>query len=310
MNDTTNVAILGAGAMGAALAAQFYKTPEYSVTLIAKDERYARLKEHGLTVNGIHLPISVTHPDHAPGTADVIIVALKHRHLAEAIEDLRHFVGAETSILSVMNGLDSEVMLGEAYGMEHVLYCIAVGMDAVRNENQVTYAHLGKLCFGEALNPSTSPRVKRVQAILERAGIVYETPPDMIRLLWWKFMVNVGVNQASAVMRAPYGVFHTNPDARAVMFALMREAVALAQCAGVNLTEADLAGWDNVLQNLSPSGKTSMLQDIEAGRQTEVEIFAGKVVALGQTYGVPTPVNETILHIIRALEFQANVHSS
>ena len=114
-------------------------------------------------------------------------------------------------------------------------------------------------------------------------------------------MVNVGVNQASAVMRAPYGVFHVNPDARAVMFALMREAIALAQCAGVNLTDADLAGWDNVLRNLSPSGKTSMLQDIEARRQTEVEIFAGKVVALGLKYGIPTPVNETILHIIRAL---------
>lgn len=310
MKETIHIAILGAGAMGAALAAQFYKTPGYSVTLIAKDERYARLKERGLTVNGVHLPISVTHPDHASGPADLIIVALKHRHLAEAIQDLRNFVGAETNILSVMNGLDSEAMLGEAYGMDHVLYCIAVGMDAVRDDTQVTYAHLGKLCFGEALNPSISPRVQRVQAILERAGIVYETPPDMIRLLWWKFMVNVGVNQASAVMRAPYGMFHSNPDARAVMFALMREAIALAQCAGVNLTEADLAGWDNVLRNLSPSGKTSMLQDIEAGRQTEVEIFAGKVVALGLKYGIPTPVNDTILHIIRALEFRANTHSS
>lgn len=309
MNNTINVAILGAGAMGAALAAQFYNTLGYSVTLIAKGQRYDRLKECGLTVNGTHFPIAVTHPDHAAEPADVIIVAVKHRHLAEAIDDLRHFVGADTNILSVMNGLDSEVMLGEAYGMDHVLYCIALGMDAVRNENQVTYAHLGKLCFGEALNPTISPRVQRVKAILERANIVYETPSDMVRLLWWKFMVNVGVNQASAVMRAPYGVFHVNPDARAVMFALMREAVTLAQCAGVNLTESDLADWDKVLKNLSPSGKTSMLQDIEAGRQTEVEIFAGKVVALGLKYGVPTPVNDTVLHIIRALEFQANVHS-
>ncbi len=141
-----------------------------------------------------------------------------------------------------------------------------------------------------------------MQEAFNRAGIAYQTPPDMIRILWWKFMINVGMNQASAVMGAPYGVFQTSPEARAVMESLMREVISLAAPAGVNLEEKDLEEWDKVLQGLSPDGKTSMLQDMEAGRKTEVEVFGGKVVALSKQYGIPAPVNETLLHIIQVME--------
>ena len=124
----------------------------------------------------------------------------------------------------------------------------------------------------------------------------------MLRMLWWKFMFNVGINQASAVMRAPYGVFQTVPEAQALMEALMREVLVLAQAAHINLTEQDLLDWYPVLKRLSPQGKTSMLQDIEAQRKTEVELFAGKVIALGRQYGLPTPVNQTVYNIIHILE--------
>lgn len=115
-------------------------------------------------------------------------------------------------------------------------------------------------------------------------------------------MINVGINQASAVMRAPYGAFQSSPEAQALMEALMREVLVLAKAAGVNLVTEDLDDWYTFLRTLSAHGKTSMLQDIEAGRKTEVEIFGGKVVELGKTYGIPTPVNQTVSTIIKVLE--------
>jgi 2-dehydropantoate 2-reductase len=124
----------------------------------------------------------------------------------------------------------------------------------------------------------------------------------MRRVMWWKLMINVGMNQSSAVLGQPYGLFHHNADAQAIMNDLMAEVVAVAAAAGVNLTEQDIADWYDVLATLSPEGKTSMLQDIEAGRKTEVEVFAGSVVALGERYAVPTPINRTFLRLIRALE--------
>jgi 2-dehydropantoate 2-reductase len=302
MQEIRRVAILGAGAMGAFFAAKFFDTPSFSTVLVAGGERAERLTRDGLVVNGKAYHIPVVHPGEATSSADLIIVAVKDHHLPEAVHDLKNVVGDGTTILSVMNGLDSEETLGAVYGPDKVLYAVSVGIDALRQGNRVSYTTPGKHYFGEASNVPVSERVRRVQVVFEGAGIRYETPPDMLRVLWWKFMVNVGMNPPSAVLRAPYGVFQASPEARALMEALMREVIALAQAEGVNLTEQDIADWYPVLQTLSPQGKTSTLQDIEAGRKTEIEMFAGKVVELGQKHGIPTPVNETMLRMIHVLE--------
>ena len=302
MSELFHIAILGAGALGASYAAQFAVAPGCTVELVARGERRERLQRDGIVVDGTSYHLPVRHPDEEGPPADLVLVALKHHHLAAAVHDLRHLVGEETTILSVMNGIDSEVTLGEVYGPQKVLLAISIGIDAVRQGNRVQYTQAGKILFGRADNRQIDPRVGRVQEIFDRAGIAHETPIDMQRTMWWKLMVNVGVNQASAVMRAPYGVFQRSPEAQALMEDLMRETIRLAEAEGVDLTEKDLDEWYGFMNGLSPAGKTSMLQDVEAGRKTEVEIFAGKMVELGHKHGIPTPVNQTVLRIIHVLE--------
>jgi 2-dehydropantoate 2-reductase len=302
LKEIRNVAVLGAGAVGAVYASMFFDASSFSTALVARDARYDRLRAEGLVINGKQYRMPVVHPDQATEPADLIIVALKNHSLPDAVHDLEKLVGDETTLISVMNGLDSEEYLGSVYGMNKVLYAIAVAIPAVREGNSITCPSSGKIYFGEADNIHLSERVRTVQEAFNRAGIASEIPTDMMRMLWWKFMVNVGINQASAVMRATYGVFQTSPDAQALMETLMREVLVLAQRIGVNLVEQDLDEWFAVLKTLSPEGKTSMLQDVEAGRKTEVEIFAGKMVELGTSYGIPTPVNKTLLSIIRVLE--------
>ena len=131
--------------------------------------------------------------------------------------------------------------------------------------------------------------MQRVKELFDLAGIVSEVSADMVRRLWWKFMINVGINQASAILRGSYGLFQTSPPARALMDAAMREVIELSRKAGVPLTEADLGRMHEVLETLNPDGKTSMLQDVEARQKTEVEMFAGKVVELGRRFGVGSP---------------------
>ena len=82
----------------------------------------------------------------------------------------------------------------------------------------------------------------------------------------------------------------------------MREVIELAKVVGIDLTEQDLDQWYGFLNSLSPQGKSSMLQDIERGRKTEIEIFSGKIVELGSINGVATPVNRTVMQIIHVLE--------
>jgi 2-dehydropantoate 2-reductase len=302
MEPIRTVSILGAGAIGATYASLLYDADPTCVTLVAGGERYERLIRQGLIVNGVSYHIPALRPEDTAPPADLVLVALKHHHLAQGVQDLRNRVGEGTTILSVMNGLDSEAILGAAYGMDKVLYAVSVGVDAVRTSNRVTYSKQDKLLFGEADNTVLSERVRRVCAFFDRVGLTYDTPPDMVRILWWKWMINVGVNQASAALRAPYGVFQESEDARALMDSAMREAIALARAAKVNLVEQDIADWHAILATLSPQGKTSMLQDVDAGRKTEVEILGGKAVELGRMYGILAPVNQALLRIIRVLE--------
>lgn len=302
MGEIRRVMILGAGAVGSYYATQFYNQAIFTTSLIAKGSRARRLVDEGLVVNGRQYFIPVVRPDQQVEKADLIIVVVKQHHLEQAIPDLANFIGKQTIILSMMNGLDSEAYIGSIYGPEQVMYGLAVGIDALRDKNNIVFTKSGKHFFGEAENSKLSERVKRVQEAFSRAQIDFETPVDMLRVLWWKFMVNVGMNAPSAVMAAPYGVFQSSKEAQSLMEALMREAVQVAQLEGINLGEADISEWYTFLNALSPDGKTSMLQDVEAGRKTEMEIFGGKVVELGQKHGIATPVNETLVWIIRVLE--------
>jgi 2-dehydropantoate 2-reductase len=302
MEEINRVSILGAGAMGSFFASRFFDAPGFSTSIVARGHYFERLKNEGLIVNEKEYHPPVLHPDEASSPADLIIVALKHHQLKEAVYDLENLVGDSTIIISVMNGLDSEEYIGSVCGTDKVLYAVSVGIDALREGNRLTYTNPGKHYFGEADNTELSDKVIRVQEAFDRANIPRETPQDMIRIMWWKFMINVGMNQASAVMRASYGVFQTSKDAQALMEALMREVIELAKTSNINLVEQDINDWYSVLKTLGPQGKTSMLQDIEAGRKTEIEIFGGKVVELGRTQGISTPVNQTVTRIIKVLE--------
>lgn len=296
------ISVIGAGAMGATFACKFFEMDKNCISLVARGERYDLLKDKGLIVNNKHYSLPVIRPEHKPPHADLIIVAVKHHHLQDAIQGIEGLIGDNTLVLSVMNGIDSEERIGNAYGMGRVLYTVVIDIDAVKEGNRIIYTRPGKVFFGEAENHKISERVKGVQSLFDRAGIAYETPDDMIRILWWKFMINAGINQVSAILGAPYGVFQTVQEAREVMESAMREVMAIAGAAKVHLYEADLENWYSVLSGLSPQGKTSMLQDVEAKRKTEVEMFAGKVIELGKAYNIPTPINETIFRLISVIE--------
>lgn len=304
MNESRveSVAIVGAGAMGAAYASMLAVAEGFFPFFLASGERYERLKQEALIVNSKRFAVPVLRPQEVAAPVDLLLVALKHHHLAGALPEIAQVVGPRTIILSVMNGLQSERILGQACASQCLVEAIAVGIDAVREGGTFSYARPGRIIFGAGPGGEAHGCLARLQEALGRASIPHELVADIRRVMWWKFMINVGVNQASAVLRAPYGVFQTSSDAMALMTLLMEEVVALAEKVGIGLHRRDLEEWLAVLATLSPEGKTSMLQDIEAGRKTEVEIFAGEVVAMGREYHVATPVNQAVLHIIRTIE--------
>lgn len=296
------VYLSGLGAIGSAFAGRLYDMNPDCIKVIADNERIEHYTRDGVTINGKPYHYQYARPEENMPPADLILIAVKQHHLPQVIQDIRKFVGSDTIILSLLNGISSEEIIGREFGMDKMLYSFCVGTDTVRDGTAVRYSNIGRIVFGEKGDSHGSMKAAAVKELFDRAGIPYIIPEDMLHELWWKFMMNVGINQASAVLRAPYGVFQKVKEARELLFAASREVIRISESAGINLKEEDMDKYMTVLDTLAPDGKTSMLQDVEAHRKTEVEIFAGTVIELGQKYGVDTPVNNVLFKMIRTME--------
>lgn len=301
------VVICGAGAVGSLYVPLLHDVRPGLVSILAGGERRERLLAAGLTVNGRRLDVPVIAPGAVAAPADLLLVAVKQHHLARAIEDARAAVGPGTIVLSLLNGITSEGLLGDAFGAEKVLPAFVLGTDSVREGSRSRHTSMGEIYFGARTNDPADARVAAVRELFDRAGIPYRVPADILREQWFKFMLNVGVNQVSALLRATYGAFEAVPEVRELTRAAALEVVALSRAEGVALAAEDVDRIFPVLARLAPGGKTSMLQDVEARRKTEVEIFAGAVVALGRRHGVPTPVNEVLGKLLVGVERLAGV---
>jgi 2-dehydropantoate 2-reductase len=304
MKKIETVSLIGLGAVGCVHLGTISETvPMADIKVIASGERAERIEKSGVGLNGRRIFFPVHEPGSGGKPADLLIFAVKQHQLGEAIEDAADQVGPDTIILSFLNGISSEGIIGAAFGAEKLLYCLLMGVDAVRDDSGVVYTTPGRIPFGDAVNEpgAYSEKVLAVKEFFERVGIPCEIPRDMIRMLWMKFMLNVGFNQTTAVLRCPYGALQTG-YARDLSISLMEEVVSVSAKENVALSRRDIDDAFPIIARLGPNGKTSMLQDVEAGRRTEVDIFGGAVVEMGKKHGVPVPMNETFVRLIRAIK--------
>jgi 2-dehydropantoate 2-reductase len=304
-NKIERVSMIGLGAIGSAYMSQIVKFfPIENFNVIAGGIRAEKYKANGINVNDKNYRFKVIDPSEKCEPAHLLIFSVKFNQLYEAIEQAKNHVGSDTIIISLLNGITSEDIIGRAYGIEKVLFSVSLAIDAVRVGYSTIFKNLGIISFGEKTNipGHYTPKVLRLKEFFERTRINYTIPEDMMRMLWYKFMINVGVNQVSAVLRAPYGAFQNVKEARDIMIASMKEVVNISKMAKINLNDSDIDEAVKMLYKLSPVGKTSMLQDMEAGRQTEVNIFSGTVIELSKRYKVQTPVNKMLYDIIKASE--------
>jgi 2-dehydropantoate 2-reductase len=271
------------------------------VRIVADDARVARYKRDGIFCNGERCEFRYLLPDEG-GKADLLIFAVKQGGLQSAIEAAHSQVGENTIVLSLLNGIVSERIIGEAYGDEHVLLCVAQGVDAVMAAGRLTYHNMGQIVFGDREKGVVSDMTRSADEFFTRMEVPHIVDTDMQKRQWGKFMLNVGVNQAIAVYGETYADAQKEGYVRDVMIAAMREVLILSEKEGVGLTEKDLNYWVDVVSQVSPEGKPSTRQDVEARRFSEVELFSGTVLTLAKKHGVDTPVNRDLYERITELE--------
>ncbi|MZI94266.1 2-dehydropantoate 2-reductase [Vibrio sp. CAIM 722] len=300
--EINNVALIGLGAMGAFFAPRLNQMlGNEHFCVIASGERKTRLETQGVTINQAKETFRIVSPQNGQ-PMDLIIIAVKEMALEQAMQDIEAFVGEHTQILCVMNGIDSEERLIAKYGAQRVLYSymrISIVMtNGVANFNpQGGWVH-----FGEAKNTVTSERVAAIQALLNRADIPYRTDDDMIKGLWFKFMCNVSENLTCALLGVPFGAFHVSEHANAIRRQAMYEVKAIANAKGVELTQDDIDRQEQTVGKIPFPNKPSTLQDLEQNKRTEIDMFAGKVLELGEMLNITTPLCFMFYHGIKVLE--------
>lgn len=296
------VALIGLGSMGVFFAPRLETgLGKDHFCVIADRDRKKRLETSGVTINGENYKFPVCDPKDGK-EMDLIIMAVKDMDLTQALEDIKNFVGKETQILCVMNGIESEERVAAIYGWEHVLYSYMRMSIALENGQAEFDPYAGKLYFGEEKNEELSQRVLKVKELMERCDIPYTISFDMKKGIWHKFMCNVGENMTCALLGIPFGAFQKSDHANEIRVAGMKEVQQLAKKYDVILTDEEVEKQRDALKKIPFFNRPSTLQDLQKKKKTEVDLFAGTVVRLGKKHGVSTPISWMFYHSICVLE--------
>lgn len=301
MREINRVAIVGMGALGLLYGERIAAVVgNGNVFFVADEERVNRYQNAVFTINGTVKEFQIVSAQEAE-TADLVIVAVKYNGLFQALDIMKNCVGEMTTIISVMNGISSEDIIGACFGKEKVLYTIAQAMDAMKLGYDLNYTRYGELRIG-IKDTARKERLDKVIRFLERANIPYVVEADIIHRLWSKFMVNVGINQTCMAYEATYGEALVPGEAYDTVLGAMREVIALSHLEQVDLTEHDLENYIEILKTLSPDGAPSMRQDGIMKRPSEVEMFAGTVLKMAKKHGLSVPVNDMLYKRIKEME--------
>ena len=290
MKEIKNILICGLGAIGSIYVAKIMDAR----VLVDKD-RLERYKKNPTYFNGELLNPHYILPDDKSFVADLIIIATKFDGFGQAVENIKNFVGENTVILSLLNGVTSEKLLIDKYGADKVLYSYFIGHSAVRVGRHITQDGVNTIVFG---SPDDNKNIERVKSYFDKNGINYDIPDDIIHSMWLKYMLNVSSNQTTALLGYTFGQMLNNERCMSFVKNVMKEVQTIAKAEGVKNTETMVDEALLSLNKMCPEGKTSMLQDVEAGRKTEVDIFAGVMIKLGKKHNIDVPYNKVLKELI------------
>ena len=290
--------IMAAGAVGGYFGGLLARAGE-DVLFVARGDTLRAIRERGLRVESVTsgdftARARATDAPDGAWTADFALFCVKGYDNAAAVETMRPAIGADTTILTLQNGLGSGGDLAAAFGRDRVMLGAAY-VDASQTAPGV-YRELGGVCrilLGEP-DGGASPRGEALAARLGEAGIEAAVADDMRKTLWEKLIYICALSGMTCVTRSSFAEVMDTPETAALAAAVVAEAAAVGRAAGVNLdADAEKRTMD-ILRADKDSLLSSMSADLNAGKPLEVGNLNGRVSRLGREYGAPTPINDMI----------------
>jgi 2-dehydropantoate 2-reductase len=242
-------------------------------------------------------------PAEVGGPADLVIVLVKSFHTADALREAIGLVGPHSAVLSLQNGLGHEDILTGLIGRDRVIAGKTYVGGVVLGPGHVVAGLAGKETIIGELDGRITPRIERIAATFEAAGMKLVISRNIMGAMWDKLLVNIATGALSGITRLTYGGLYAVPELEVTATAAVAEAIAVAKASGIALeTVHPHDAWVKAASGLPPEFKASMLQSLEKGSVTEVDFINGAVVRAGAKAGVPTPVNATLVACVKGIE--------
>jgi 2-dehydropantoate 2-reductase len=267
-------------------------------------EHVAAIRERGLVVEGASgnrtVTLNATTDAAEAGVCDLVVIATKANHVEAAAAAARPLLGQETLVLPIQNGLGSADRIAAVLGEERVAIGVAAGFGAsVVAPGHVRHEGWELLRFGERRGPST-PRIHRIAEAWTAAGFRIEVNDDVEQLVWEKLICNVCFSGTCAILERPIRGVLDDPAAWQVASTCAQEAYDVARARGISVRFDDPVAYVRAFGEKIPDSRPSMLQDVLAGRPSEVDVINGAIPPAARDVGLTAPVNETVAALVRA----------
>ena len=302
------IAIIGVGAMGSLFAYLLYKAG-YSPWLLDRyQERVDIIKKEGLRVEGvtgkhrINLQRVTTKPEEI-GIVDLVIIFVKAFDTEEALRGALSLMDDKTLVLSLQNGLNNLEKITVIIGKRR-----AIGGITAHGATQLSYGRIRHAGSGETIIGSLEgeeiKQISKIKELLDSSSIKTSVTDDVEGTIWSKLIINAAINPLTALTRLRNGEIIEYSELLDIQLRIVEEACAVARAKGVTIHYRDPVEKVKDVCKATASNMSSMLQDIVNAKRTEIDYINGAIVSEGSKYHIPTPYNEILTRLIRALEIQ------
>jgi 2-dehydropantoate 2-reductase len=299
------IAILGAGAMGSIYGADLAAAGVDTLMVDVNRTLVDRLNGEGIRIRRdgaervARVPATTDPAGERP--ADLVMVFVKSFATDPAMRLAAPLVGEQTLVLSLQNGWGNGEMLAAHVAAERVLVGITYHSAAVSGPGVVDHTAAGKTVLGPYRNPDLGD-AERVAAAFDAAGIATEVTAGIEERIWRKLLLNLAANPVAALTGLRSDGLLATPTTGDLMAAITRETVAVANAEGHAFEADEAIAYIRASLKAAGTSMASMLQDVKAGRPTEIETITGAVVRAAERHGIPVPTNRAIYALVKGYE--------
>jgi len=300
------IGVVGGGAMGSLFAALF----SHDDVWLYEPVNNAHVREiqcHGLTIEEMDrhhrtVRLHATSVASEVGVCDVIALFVKAPVTQDALAGAEALIGSETIVLSLQNGIGIREQIERHVPRERIFRGVTSHGATFVGPGLVRHAGVGQTKVGPVSQSASEGSCERIKTMLQRAGIPFAFEPSTECMLWEKVIINAGINALTALMDVPNGELVQDPQLLSVMRSAVDEASAVARAMGYELGAAEMRAEVERVARATATNISSMLQDVRAGRQTEIGFINGAIIRYGAENGIEVPTNTLLARMVQRID--------